>query len=421
MSKKHIQSDEKVPLKLTSAERKLVLEGLLCLDSEIAEIIRGTPNGKPVMMTLDDLDDFAGFIAAEANHCDDKKKQQKLDTICEKIEDLLDKYTNEDASTISIEQARGKFTKAISDVLAGNEPEIISFQLPTPKNQLTEKYPIKTTPLQREALISYTRLKASIKRKFKESLEGPQVIEFTKKELDHMIDELGQAAVHAPGSYKKRLVAVQKKVADILNELNFESLGMGRPKKRRQPSNPAELLFQFKITLQDIEPTIWRRIQVRDCTLGELHEHIQTAMGWENYHMHQFIIDGERYGVSFPDDVDFGVEVIDEETALLSQLLPKSGKKTRWMYEYDFGDGWQHEVLFEAYAAKDKGRKYPFCSEGERACPPEDIGGVWGYSDYLEALADSSHEQHEEFLEWRGPFDPEKFDVEKVTREMRKA
>ena len=293
--------------------------------------------------------------------------------------------------------------------------------MPRKSQRIDAAYPIKITPHQREALISCTQLKAAIKRRLKEADDGPQIIEFSKKELDHMDDELGQAAVYVPSPYKKRIVAVQKKVADILDELQLESFGIERPKKRRRPASKSDILLQFKITLLDIKPAIWRRIQVQDCTLGDLHEYIQTAMGWWNYHLHQFTIDGERYGPPSPDDFDFGLEVIDEDGVQLSDLLPKSGKKTKWIYEYDFGDGWRHEVVFEGYPPVEKGAKFPVCLEGARACPPEDCGGPWGFADYLDALAYPKHEQHEELLEWRGPFDPEAFDAIKATREMRQA
>ena len=109
----------------------------------------------------------------------------------------------------------------------------------------------------------------------------------------------------------------------------------------------------------------------------------------------------------------------DEAQVLLSELLPKSGKRTRWIYEYDFGDGWRHQVQFEGCSSIEKGAKYPLCLEGQRACPPEDVGGPWGFAEYLEAVADPDHERHEEFMEWRGPFDSEAFDTKQATREMR--
>lgn len=101
--KKQIQPGEKVPLKLTATERKLILEDLACLDDDYEQIIQGTPTGKAVMMTLDDLDDFGGFIAAEANHCDDTTKQKKLDAVFQKIQNLLSKYTDDDDSASTVE------------------------------------------------------------------------------------------------------------------------------------------------------------------------------------------------------------------------------------------------------------------------------------------------------------------------------
>jgi hypothetical protein len=141
-------------------------------------------------------------------------------------------------------------------------------------------------------------------------------------------------------------------------------------------------------------------------------------MGWQNCHMHQFTIEGERYGTPLPDDFD--METRDESQVRLSDLLPASGKRFRFSYEYDFGDGWQHEILFEGYPPMEEGKKLPLCVEGERACPPEDIGGPWGYAEYLDALADSNHDRHDEFMEWSGSFDPENFSAEKATKAMRK-
>src|SRR5262249_31464406 len=137
-------------------------------------------------------------------------------------------------------------------------------------------------------------------------------------------------------------------------------------------------------------------------------------------HLHQFDVDGERYGPPALDDFDIGSDVLDETSILLSSLVPRSGRRSRWIYEYDFGDGWRHDVLFEGLPPRDPQAKYPLCLEGERACPPEDCGGPWGYVDYLAAIANPKHEQHEEMLEWRGPFDPAAFDLKKATRAMRK-
>ena len=118
---------------------------------------------------------------------------------------------------------------------------------------------------------------------------------------------------------------------------------------------------------------------------------------------------------------DFDMDFEGETDVLLSKLLPKASRKAQWIYEYDFGDGWRHEILFEGFPLADPKAKYPQCVEGERACPPEDCGGPWGYADYLAALADPQHEQHEEMLDWiGGSFDPEEFDPALATKSMKK-
>jgi hypothetical protein len=182
-----------------------------------------------------------------------------------------------------------------------------------------------------------------------------------------------------------------------------------------------ERIYQFKIALLGINPTIWRRIQTKDCKLDRLHSHIQLALGWENCHLHHFKIDGKRYGD--PDLLGDEVEPYDGESSLdlkISAIVPKSGERFSFGYEYDYGDSWEHEIIFEGCLVAEKGVRYPICMEGERACPPEDVGGTYGYEEYLQAMANPEHEEHEEWLRWRGPFDPEKFDPVAATRKMRR-
>ena len=104
----------------------------------------------------------------------------------------------------------------------------------------------------------------------------------------------------------------------------------------------------------------------------------------------------------------------------ISDVVPKSGKRFSFEYEYDFGDGWGYRVLFEGCLIATEGQKYPICVEGERACPPEDVGGIDGYNEYLEIIGDPDHEQHKEMLGWRGKFDPELFDSKKASRKMQR-
>ena len=325
--------------------------------------------------------------------------------------------TPDDDKPLTPAQARQKLQKGLADYLAGRGSEAIVFRLKRSK-KANHPYPLKLTQQQRETLLRCTDLSRNLKKKIEQAEEGTQIISVTWNELHTLNDETGQASVYAPSADKKRLMAVMSRVVKFFEEEHAEVFALKVPPTQRPAKT--DLLFQFKITLLDIKPAIWRRIQVPDCTLADLHEYIQASFGWENYHLHQFEIDGLHYSQPAPDGDDFGMDFEDETDVLLSKLLPKSAKRIRWIYEYDFGDGWRHEVLFEGVPPIDPKAKAPLCLEGERACPPEDCGGPPGYADYLEAIADPEHEQHEEMMEWRGPFDPSVFDAKKATKEMRK-
>ncbi|WP_164104377.1 IS1096 element passenger TnpR family protein [Candidatus Laterigemmans baculatus] len=178
-------------------------------------------------------------------------------------------------------------------------------------------------------------------------------------------------------------------------------------------------IYVFKITLVRSKPLVWRRIETRDVTLGNLHEQIQTAMGWTNSHMHQFEIGGQRYtDPRFLDDEfgDFGAR--DYSDITISKLVDRYGSKLTMHYEYDFGDGWEHKVVLEKTTEAEAKTKYPRCTAGKCACPPEDVGGVYGYADFLLVISDPEHPDHEDLMEWGGPFDPKHFDHHEATRAM---
>ena len=189
--------------------------------------------------------------------------------------------------------------------------------------------------------------------------------------------------------------------------------------QERVSASNSRRLFQFKVLLRGTEPAIWRRIQVWDDTLDRLHEHLQSAMGWTNSHLHQFLINGRCYGD--PELLDDGFDPssgVDSTQTPMSTVLPANGAPACFEYHYDFGDGWVHDVLFEGSPPPQEGMAYPQCLEGERACPPEDVGGIGGYADYLEAMADPSRAQHQKMLDWRGPFHPEAFNPRRATHLM---
>jgi hypothetical protein len=178
-------------------------------------------------------------------------------------------------------------------------------------------------------------------------------------------------------------------------------------------------IYQLKITLRYIRPPIWRRVQVpSDITLAKLHRIIQTAMGWYDSHLHQFIVGEKYYGVPSIDEFS-ELELKDERQARLSQVLSKPKQKI--VYEYDFGDGWEHTILLEKILQPEPAVRYPCCVAGARACPPEDCGGTGGYENFLAAIRDPKHEEHDEYLEWiGGEFDPEEFDLEDFNAAVRR-
>ena len=174
-------------------------------------------------------------------------------------------------------------------------------------------------------------------------------------------------------------------------------------------------IYQIKITLIGAKPPIWRTVLVPDnIGLGAFHDVIQIVMGWTDSHFHQFIANNVFYGV--PDE-DFEMEVEDETKYKLSQLLEK--EKESLIYEYDFGDSWEHEVLLEKILPFDSKAILPVCIKGKRACPPEDCGGVFGYVDLLQTISNPKHPEHEDMLEWLGEgFDPEAFDLEETNEDL---
>jgi len=183
-----------------------------------------------------------------------------------------------------------------------------------------------------------------------------------------------------------------------------------------------ERVYQFKIALTGLRPPIWRRIQVPETySFWDLHVAIQDAMGWEDYHLHQFTV----IDPSIDMKVEIGAPAEDFDVVFDMEILPEWKQKiAEWFsmensvaeYTYDFGDGWEHTLKLEKILPKEADATYPRCIGGKRACPPEDCGGVWGYEEKLDILKDKTHEEYEETVEWLGDdFDPEHFDVNEVT------
>jgi len=178
-------------------------------------------------------------------------------------------------------------------------------------------------------------------------------------------------------------------------------------------------IYQIKVTLLGTKPPIWRRLLVpSSLTLARLHDVLQTAMGWAGGHMHEFRTADRHFGIPDPEDRSMGMpNVENERTVRLSKVLWRPGAKL--IYTYDFGDNWEHAVVLEKLLPTPLGLdiEYPICIDGKLACPPDDCGGIPGYYELIEALADPEHERHEEISEWISEdFDPLAFSVENVNR-----
>jgi hypothetical protein len=172
--------------------------------------------------------------------------------------------------------------------------------------------------------------------------------------------------------------------------------------------------YQLRVELVGSKPAIWRRFIVPPAIkLPKLHETIQAAMGWHGGHLHEFIIGDMHYGVPYS-GMEHDPPLEDERRKSLKSVL--AGFKT-FHYIYDFGDYWDHKVKLEKILPDDGGLKLPMLTGGANACPPEDVGGVHGYRDSLAIIADPSHEEHANMLEWvGGAFDPTAFNYSAISR-----
>lgn len=173
------------------------------------------------------------------------------------------------------------------------------------------------------------------------------------------------------------------------------------------PTPPGQAVIRLVTTLVDVEPAVWRRLLVPGSVrLDKLHRILQAAMGWDDHHLHCFEIDGQRFGIQFD---EYPEGELDEKSVTVHGAL---SDVDRFTYEYDFGDGWEHDVVIEARWRMPTGLKYGVCLDGANACPPEDCGGAPGYEYFLQAIADPSHDDHDDMVGWvGGDFDAAAFDI----------
>lgn len=241
-----------------------------------------------------------------------------------------------------------------------------------------------------------------------EYLSGPGYAEWEPTGQSGEADALAEAIVPPLGADDAPIVILPP--ADARQAATAVGTGGRAATRGGQKSGT---VHRLKVTLLGFRPPIWRRIVVpSDVTLARLHDILQVAMGWHGGHLHDFQAGGVSYGD--PRMLE-GMGDLDERRARLAEVAPRPRNRLRYLY--DFGDSWEHEVLVEAVEAPSPSVRYPICLTGKRACPPEDCGGVWGYADLLDALADPKNPDHDDLLDWLGgPFDPEAFDEAAVNR-----
>ena len=210
---------------------------------------------------------------------------------------------------------------------------------------------------------------------------------------------------------------VGEKMGEALDELSGRLLGEQSEIKQKTADCP---VYQLKITLKGSKPPIWRRVLVSSgIELEQLHNVIQITFGWRNCHLHQFV-DGRTFYQPGGGDDDFFdmMDVEDSNGIRICDLLQR--EKDKVVYEYDFGDSWDHTVLLEKVLEPKPKQNLPICTKGKLACPPDDCGGIYGYYQLIEALSGPDCVEKQELLEWHGgPIDPEAFDIIAINARLR--
>jgi hypothetical protein len=322
------------------------------------------------------------------------------------FEVLVEQYQNFDEPAFTLTFREGK--KTAEKTTKAKPSELISSSTIVLAN---EPLRINLSAAQRQTILKYAKLPDHLSERLTEKKGHAKEIAFTLDELDELLDRLEGAAYAAKGNERQKVHRIVDKVSGFLGSwIDPDEMPGDADQADR------DTVFQIKMTLLGIDPPIWRRIQTQDCTLEDLHEMIQVTMGWEFDHLFSF----EIGGVQFENEAD-DPEGEDAAEIRLSNVLPEKNRRPRFVYVYDFGDNWTHQLIVEERFPPKKGVTYPICVGGARACPPEDCGGCWGYADLVEALHNPEHGRHEEIAEWMGDdFDPERFDKEAVNKRLRK-
>jgi len=184
--------------------------------------------------------------------------------------------------------------------------------------------------------------------------------------------------------------------------------------------NNQDDILKIRVGILEIQPLIWRRFLIpSNVTLHRLHLVLQDIMGWQNYHLYRFQIGKNEYGEPDPDNDFYELDFKNSKRTKLGAVVKEIN--SLFIYEYDFGDGWEHQLLVEDILEREPDKQYPICLEGENSCPHEDSGGPHGYMEILETIRDPSHEEYRSTKTWLGKgFNPTKFDLKSVNKLLSK-
>ena len=386
----HVAREQPFEIHLAPGDHQLLAGEALTLDEKDTRRFREKHPGEAVTLTLEEIEDLMGHLAIEAGHTQDGNLRRTLDRVLLGMKSLVDIFTDdgdEDAS----EPPRGLHMLGSVAFQITREGHEVS---ETRRPGSTPAHSLKLTEAQRRVI---ARIEPGLRPRLELEKKNQRTLRFSLAELERLGDAV-QRARRNPRNGRER------------HSLDCVSVALARLTR----------VYQLRIELEGIEPPIWRRILLHDCTLHELHDLIQLVMPWWDYHLYSFTIGGREYANLGSVDEDFGLPCAgDTRLIRLSDVVPEDGSPPEFQYLYDFGDSWKHVIRFERWDEPDDSSRYPLCPAGSRACPPEDVGGVHGYEQYVEAIADPGHDEHHEFLQWRGPFDSEAFSAEEATARLR--
>lgn len=259
-------------------------------------------------------------------------------------------------------------------------------------------------------------------------LEEP---EYRHQYFDHRLDEIGQVLEIAGLIRRQRRVGEdppgrsRHEREPFRGQMSLTDLGrwwLGQqhdgpegPRAFSPQFEPSGRAFDLRVALREVRPPVWRTFMVPSHTsLAQLHEMLQVVIGWQDYHLHDFRVGDVRYGID--DGEDWGPPTVDDRLVRLDSVV---GAGDEFSYTYDFGDNWEHTIEVRAELSAAEAGPLPRCTGGEGRCPPEDVGGPYGYADFLAAVSDRSHPDHESWATWAGgAFDPTHFDPAEVNAQL---